>query len=109
MFLINIQKRISLFLLREILLFFVSNILKNKNLGNKQIVIQEETISFSKEIDFYTQLLFLINLKLKKVFNFLVSTKVRILILFSICLKLSKTFINKVLSKNKQSSKTNNV
>lgn len=113
MILINLLKRKALFLLREILLSFVliknniSNIFKNKNLGNKQIVIQEETFSFNKEIDFYTLLLFLSNFKLKRQFSLLRLKCERTLVSFNLCLNLSKILDKSFLLKNKHVSKTN--
>lgn len=74
------------------MLFFVlvnkiSIILKNKNLGNKQIDIQEETFSFFKENDFYTIILFLSYFQLREI---LVFNKIRFLNNVLICFNLSK-------------------
>ena len=84
--------RIAFFLLLEIMLFFVlvnkiSIILKNKNLGNKQIDIQEETFSFFRENDFYTIILFLSYFQLREI---LVFNKIRFLNNVLICFNLSK-------------------
>ena len=74
------------------MLFFVlvnkiSIILKNKNLGNKQIDIQEETFSFFRENDFYTIILFLSYFQLREI---LVFNKIRFLNNVLICFNLSK-------------------
>lgn len=64
-----------------------SIILKNENLGNKQIDTQEETFSFLRENDFYTIILFLSYLKLRVI---LVFNKFRFLNNDLICFNLSK-------------------
>ena len=84
--------RVAFFLLLEIMLLFVfvnksSIILKNENLGNKQIDTQEETFSFLRENDFYTIILFLSYLKLRVI---LVLNKFRFLNNDLICFNLSK-------------------
>lgn len=102
MFLINFLKRKLLFLLGEIKLYFFlienkeSNILKDKNLGNKQTVIQEETFSLLREIAFYKLLLFLSKLN-----------KERIIVSLILCLNLSQILDKSISLKNKHISKTN--
>lgn len=103
--------RQTFFSLREILFIFVlfktNNILNNKNLGNKQIVFQEETFSQLREIDFYTIILFLLFLKLRQTFFSLSFSYERIFFNTSICFNLRETLFNKCFSYFKHFSKTN--
>ena len=79
------------------MLFFVftnksSIFSKDKNLGNKHVITQEETFSFLRENDFYTIILFLSYVKLK--LN-LVLNKFRFLNNELICSSLSKNLDKK--------------
>ena len=89
----------------------ISNILKKKNLGNKQIVLQEETFSLLREIAFYTIILFLSKFKLRnllvKLMFSLITIYERIIIIFLLCFSLRETLDNKSLIKVKHSYITN--
>lgn len=89
--------RVAFFLLLEFMLSFVftnksSIFSKDKNLGNKHVITQEETFSFLRENDFYTIILFLSYVKLK--LN-LVLNKFRFLNNELICSSLSKNLDKK--------------